>query len=134
MAPTRSGTDCHGTVQETIVARKIHLHVIDATRVAAAAGLGRRINTIMQTCFFALSGVLPRDRAIAAIKRSIVKTYGKRGEHVVAQNIEAVDQALAHLHECASPGQDHEGRRAPAPRAPDRAGLRAARHGAHPGR
>ena len=92
-------------VQETILAKKIHFHVIDATRVASASSLGRRINTIMQTCFFALSGVLPREKAIAAIKRSIVKTYGKRGDAVVTQNIEAVDQALAHLHECESPDQ-----------------------------
>jgi len=91
------------SIQETILAKHIHLHVIDATRVAAATGMGRRINTIMQTCFFALSGVLPRADAIAAIKRSIVKTYGKRGDAIVTQNFEAVDQALAHLHECARP-------------------------------
>ena len=65
--------------------------------------LGNRINTIMQTCFFAISGVLPRDEAIAKIKESIRKTYGKRGEPVVRQNFAAVDAALAHLHEVRVP-------------------------------
>ncbi len=60
-------------------------------------GMGGRINTVMQTCFFALSGVLPREEAIAAIKHAIEKTYGKRGEAVVQKNFAAVDNALAHL-------------------------------------
>ena len=86
------------SVQEEILEKKLRVFVIDADAVAQAAGMGRRINTIMQTCFFALSGVLPREEAIAAIKRAIQKTYGKRGEAVVRKNYEAVDQALAHLH------------------------------------
>ena len=61
--------------------------------------MGGRVNTIMQTCFFAISGVLPREQAIEQIKRSIKKTYGKRGEAVVQQNFRAVDETLAHLHE-----------------------------------
>ena len=85
--------------QQVIRERHLRLFVIDAARVAADAGMGGRVNTVMQTCFFALSGVLPRDEAIAAIKRSIEKTYGKRGEGVVRRNWAAVDAALAHLHE-----------------------------------
>jgi pyruvate-ferredoxin/flavodoxin oxidoreductase len=86
-------------VQEAIIDKHLRLYVIDAQRVAAATGMGSRINTVMQTCFFAISGVLPREEAIAQIKRSIEKTYGKRGEAVVRRNFEAVDQTLAHLHE-----------------------------------
>ncbi len=67
--------------------------------------MGRRINTIMQTCFFAISGVLPREEAIAAIKKAIEKTYSKRGEAVVQKNFAAVDAALAHLHEVKVPAQ-----------------------------
>ena len=93
------------TVQEEILHKKLRLYVIDADAVPEATGMGRRINTIMQTCFFALSGVLPRDEAIAAIKRAIQKTYGKRGETVVQMNFGAVDQALAHLHEVKIPSQ-----------------------------
>ena len=90
-------------VRKTIVDRRLRFYVIDASRVARETGMAGRINTIMQTCFFALSGVLPRDEAIAAIKMSISKTYGKRGELVVKRNSEAVDQALAHLQEVAIP-------------------------------
>jgi len=67
--------------------------------------MGSRVNTIMQTCFFAISGILPREQAIAEIKHSIEKTYGRRGEAVVKQNFEAVDQALAHLHEIPVPAK-----------------------------
>jgi pyruvate-ferredoxin/flavodoxin oxidoreductase len=75
----------------------------EAYDVARATGMGARINTIMQTCFFAISGVLPRDQAIEEIKKSIVKSYGKRGEAVVRQNFEAVDQTLANLSEVKVP-------------------------------
>ncbi len=85
--------------QEHIVAKGLKFYVIDAYAVAREAGMGQRINTIMQTCFFAISGILPRDEAIAAIKKYIEKTYGKRGEAVVRRNFEAVDAALGHLHE-----------------------------------
>ncbi len=83
--------------QETILARKLQFYVIDGYSVARDAGMGNRINTIMQTCFFAISGVLPRGEAIIQIKQAIKKTYGKRGD-VVLQNYAAVDAALAHLH------------------------------------
>jgi len=88
-----------GPVQQTIVDRGIHLHVIDATRVAREAGMGKRINTVMQACFFALSGVLPRDEAIRQIKQAIEKTYKSKGQAVVDRNFAAVDAALDHLHE-----------------------------------
>jgi len=86
-------------IQQAIVEKGLRFYVIDADRVARQTGMGGRVNTIMQTCFFALSGVAPREQAIAAIKQSIRKTYGKRGEAVVQRNFQAVDQALAHLNE-----------------------------------
>ena len=85
--------------QSQILDKRLRLYVIDAYRVAGDAGLGRRINTIMQTCFFALSGILPIERAIAEIKKTIQETYGKWGADTVQKNLAAVDQALAHLHE-----------------------------------
>ena len=90
-------------VQDTIVERALHLHVIDATRVARDAGMGKRINTVMQACFFALSGVLPRDEAIQQIKQAIEKTYKSKGQSVIAKNYAAVDAALDHLHEVEIP-------------------------------
>jgi len=90
-------------VQAQIIAKRLRLFVIDGNRVAREAGMGGRVNTVMQTCFFAISGVLPRAEAIAAIKRSIDKTYGKRGEAVVRKNWAAVDSALEHLSEVAVP-------------------------------
>jgi pyruvate-ferredoxin/flavodoxin oxidoreductase len=86
-------------VQESLLAKKAKFFVIDATKVARDSGMGGRINTIMQVCFFALSGVLPKDEAIEAIKNSIKKTYGKKGEEIVKMNLQAVDNTLAHLHE-----------------------------------
>jgi pyruvate-ferredoxin/flavodoxin oxidoreductase len=85
------------------IRKKLRFFVIDGYSVARAAGLGSRINTIMQTCFFAISGVLPPDDAIPAIKKAILETYGKRGDAVVQKNYAAVDQALAHLHEVKVP-------------------------------
>ena len=85
------------TVQQTILQKNIKLYVIDAYKVASENGMGTRINTIMQTCFFALSGLLSREDAIAAIKSTIRETYGKRGQAVVDKNFAAVDQALANL-------------------------------------
>jgi pyruvate-ferredoxin/flavodoxin oxidoreductase len=90
-------------VQAQILEKRLRLFVIDGYRVARETGMGGRINTIMQTCFFAISGVLPRDQAIAAIKHAIQKTYGKRGEAVVAHNFAAVDRTLDHLHEVTVP-------------------------------
>ncbi len=91
-------------VQEAIVEKNLQFYVINAYDVAEKTGMGSRINTIMQTCFFAISGVLPKDEAITAIKEAIQKTYGKRGESVVKKNYAAVDQALAHLHKVEVPG------------------------------
>jgi len=91
--------------QETIIKKKLRFYVIDGYTVARAAGMGSRINTIMQTCFFAISGVLPREEAITAIKKAIEDTYGKRGEAVVQKNYAAVDAALAHLHEVKVPAK-----------------------------
>ncbi len=85
--------------QQVLLAKKAKFYVIDATKVARASGMGGRINTIMQVCFFALSGVLPKDEAIDAIKKSIKKTYGKKGDEIVKMNLQAVDNTLAHLHE-----------------------------------
>ncbi len=87
------------TVQKQIISKKLRFFVIDGYQVAKETGMGGRINTIMQTCFFAISGVLPREEAIAAIKHAIEKTYGKRGEAVVQKNFAAVDATLNHLHE-----------------------------------
>ena len=92
-------------VQKDIIEKKLHFYVIDAYDVAEKTGMGGRINTIMQTCFFAISGVLPRDEAIQEIKRSIKETYGKRGEAVVKQNFAAVDASLENLHEVKVPAQ-----------------------------
>jgi len=86
-------------VQEQIIAKKARFFVIDAYRVARNAGMGSRMNTIMQVCFFAISKVLPRDEAIEAIRASIRDTYGKKGEEIVQKNMKAVDETLAHLFE-----------------------------------
>ncbi len=81
-------------VQRTILDRSLRLFVIDADRVAREVGMGSRINTVMQPCFFALAGVLPREAALDAIRASIERAYGKRGPAVVARNLAAVDRAL----------------------------------------
>ncbi len=91
--------------QESIINKKLRFFVIDANEVAKDTGMGGRINTIMQTCFFAISGILPRDEAIEQIKKSIKKTYAKRGEAVIQKNYDAVDQTLSHLHEVKVPGK-----------------------------
>ncbi|HEY6072524.1 MAG TPA: 2-oxoacid:acceptor oxidoreductase family protein, partial [Anaerolineales bacterium] len=85
-------------VQDTIVDRELRLFSIDAQQVGRDTGMGGRINTIMQVCFFAISGVLPREEAIARIKEAIEKTYGKRGAEIVKRNFAAVDATLSHLH------------------------------------
>ncbi len=93
------------TMQQEILDKKLRLYVIDGDKVAEGAGMGRRINTIMQTCFFAISGVLPREEAIASIKKAIEKTYRKRGEAVVQKNFAAVDATLEHLYEVKLPAK-----------------------------
>ena len=92
-------------IQQQIIDKKIKFYVIDGYKVAQATGMGARVNTIMQTCFFAISGVLPRDAAIEAIKTSIKKTYGKKGDQIVQQNFAAVDQTLANLFEVKVPAK-----------------------------
>jgi pyruvate-ferredoxin/flavodoxin oxidoreductase len=100
-------------MQEQIIEKKIRFFAIDAIEVAKATGMGQRINTIMQTCYFAISGVLPREEAIYQIKKSIEKTYGKRGAEVVRRNFEAVDCTLTHLHEIPVPAAVSSARRRP---------------------
>ncbi|MFO7572319.1 MAG: pyruvate:ferredoxin (flavodoxin) oxidoreductase [Gaiellaceae bacterium] len=90
-------------VQEQIIQKRLRPWVVDATGVAREAGLGKRVNTVLQTCFFALADVLPRERAAEAIKDAIRATYGKRGEAVLARNFDAVDRALEGLHEVEVP-------------------------------
>ncbi len=91
------------STRETIIAKKLSFHVINATEVASSSGMGGRINTVMQVCFFAISGVLKKDQAIAAIKDSIRKTYGNKGEEIVNMNLRAVDNTLTNLHEVKIP-------------------------------
>ncbi|MBK8830902.1 MAG: pyruvate:ferredoxin (flavodoxin) oxidoreductase [Saprospiraceae bacterium] len=90
-------------VQETILRKSIKVYTIDANQVAQDTGMAGRINTIMQTCFFAISGVLPKDEAITHIKKAIEKTYFKKGKAVIDQNFKAVDQTLANLFEVTIP-------------------------------
>lgn len=90
-------------VQEQIIAKRLKFYVIDAYKVAAENGMKGRINTVMQVCFFAIAGVLPRDEAIAQIKHAIEKTYGKKGEEIVQMNLRAVDSTLERLHQVRVP-------------------------------
>jgi pyruvate-ferredoxin/flavodoxin oxidoreductase len=90
-------------IQQTLIDKGLSFYVIDAYKVARESGMSNRINTVMQTCFFALSGVMPKDKAIAKIKKAIEKTYGKKGEEVVRKNFEAVDTTLAQLFPVAVP-------------------------------
>ena len=90
-------------VQERLISKRLSFYVIDAAKVAQETDMGNRVNTILQTCFFALSGVLPRDKAIAKIKEAIKKTYSKKGEDIVLKNFAAVDQTLANLHQVTVP-------------------------------
>ncbi len=109
-------------VQAGIVEKNLTFYTIDAYKVARDAGMGTRINTIMQTCFFAISGVLPRDEAITQIKKAIEKTYGKKGAGIVQKNFEAVDAALSHLFQVQVPSAPSADRSRPpvvAEEAPD---------------
>jgi pyruvate-ferredoxin/flavodoxin oxidoreductase len=92
-------------IQKSIIEKKLKFYVIDGYKVAQQTGMGARVNTIMQACFFAISGVLQRDQAITAIKNSIKKTYGRKGEEVVRKNFAAVDQTLANLFEVKVPAK-----------------------------
>jgi pyruvate-ferredoxin/flavodoxin oxidoreductase len=93
------------TVQQQIIDKELQFYVVDGYEVAKQADMGRRINTVLQACFFAISGVLPKDEAIAEIKKAIKKTYGKRGEEIVQRNYAAVDMALDHLHQVTVPSE-----------------------------
>jgi pyruvate-ferredoxin/flavodoxin oxidoreductase len=109
-------------MQAQILSLKLQPYVIDAAAVARGAGMGGRINSVMQTCFFAISGVLPRDEAIACIKHSIEKTYRKKGAEVIARNFAAVDATLANLHRLPIPSRVTSERARPpvvAPNAPE---------------
>ncbi|NJL94420.1 MAG: pyruvate:ferredoxin (flavodoxin) oxidoreductase [Anaerolineae bacterium] len=90
-------------IQQQIVEKRLRFYVIDAFKVASENGMRNRINTVMQTCFFAISGVLPREQALEEIKQSIRDTYGKKGDHIVQMNLNAVDNTLANLYEVAVP-------------------------------
>ncbi|MEY3758911.1 MAG: hypothetical protein RIR39_402, partial [Pseudomonadota bacterium] len=90
-------------MQEQMITKKIRFYVIDGYAVAEKSGMGKRINTIMQTCFFAISGVLPQKDAVTAIKHAVEKTYGKKGQRVVELNFKAIDETLASLHSVSLP-------------------------------
>ena len=92
-------------VQKQIIDKKLKFYTINAVEVARETGMGQRINTIMQACFFAISNILPREQAIAEIKNAIKKTYSKKGDAIVQKNFAAVDASLAHMHEVAIPAE-----------------------------
>ncbi|MGZ3611956.1 MAG: pyruvate:ferredoxin (flavodoxin) oxidoreductase, partial [Ktedonobacteraceae bacterium] len=96
-------------VQQVILDKKLRFYVINAQKIASDTGMGGRINTVMQACFFAISGILPKEEAITQIKKSIRKSYGKRGEAVVQRNFLAVDETLAHLYEVKVPVEEEAG-------------------------
>ena len=91
--------------QERIIRKKIRFYVIDAYGVAKSVGLGTRINTIMQTCYFKISGVVPMEYALREIKEAVEKTYGKKGEEIIRKNFQAIDEAVAKLHEVQVPAE-----------------------------
>ena len=92
-------------VQKQIIDKKLKFYTINAVEVARETGMGQRINTIMQACFFAISNILPREQAIAEIKNAIKKTYSKKGDAIVQKNFTAVDASLAHMHEVVIPAE-----------------------------
>ena len=124
--PDRIWDELPASMQAELIRKRIRLYVIDADAVAADAGMAGRINTIMQTCFFAISGVLPREEAIAKIKAAIQATYGRKGSDLVEQNFAAVDRALEHLFEVPLPSTVEQQPPAPARRAAGGAGVRQA--------
>ncbi len=102
-------------MQQQMIAKHIRFYCIDAYQVALENNMGKRINTIMQTCFFAISGVLPRDQAVDAIKQAVQKTYGSKGQRIVDFNFRAIDAALENLHELPVPDRITATRRRPPP-------------------
>ncbi|NBC13696.1 MAG: pyruvate:ferredoxin (flavodoxin) oxidoreductase [Gammaproteobacteria bacterium] len=103
--PEKVWDDFPKSMQQQILDKGIQVYVIDAYDIAEKTGMGRRINTIMQTCFFAISGILPKDEAIAQIKKAVEKTYGKKGQKLLDRNFAAIDATLAGLHQVQVPGQ-----------------------------
>jgi len=101
--PERAWDALPARVRRQIVEKRIRFYVIDAYQVAQSADIGRRINTVMQTCFFAISGILPQAEAIAAIKHAVEKTYGRKGRRIAEFNYRAIDQTLACLHRVTVP-------------------------------
>jgi pyruvate-ferredoxin/flavodoxin oxidoreductase len=108
LAPEAFWASLPAPLRRTARSRDLSIYCIDAYRVAADCGLGKRINTIMQTCFFAISGVLPREHAIAAIKSGVEKSYGRRGRRIVERNFRAIDAALTALHAVVIPAGGEE--------------------------
>ncbi|KXX63367.1 pyruvate:ferredoxin (flavodoxin) oxidoreductase [Marichromatium gracile] len=109
--PDQAWNSLPRSMQQQMIDKGLDFHVVDAYGIAAATGMGRRINTIMQTCFFAISGVLPRDEAITHIKEAVRKTYGRKGQRLLDRNYRAIDAALAGLHQVsvpATPSSDFE--------------------------
>jgi len=119
-APTEVWNHLQEPVQQNIIKKRLKFYVIDAYKIARETGMAGRINTIMQTCFFAISGVLPREEAIEAIKDAVRDTYGKRGEAVVEKNFAAVDHTLAQLY-CVNVPQQASSRLRVLPPVPHRA-------------
>jgi pyruvate-ferredoxin/flavodoxin oxidoreductase len=103
-APDKVWDDLPKSMQQQILDKGLKFYVIDAYDIAEKTGMGRRINTIMQTCFFAISGILPKDEAITKIKDAVKKTYGKKGQRLLDRNYAAIDAALDGLHEVKVPG------------------------------
>ncbi len=103
--PDRVWDDLPKRMQQQIIDKGLSFYTIDAYQIAGETGMGRRINTIMQTCFFAISGILPKDEAIAQIKQAVKKTYGKKGQRLLERNYAAIDAALDGLHQVQVPGQ-----------------------------
>jgi pyruvate-ferredoxin/flavodoxin oxidoreductase len=104
-APDKVWDDLPKRMQQQIIDKGLSFYVIDAYKIAGETGMGRRINTIMQTCFFAISGILPKGEAIIKIKEAVKKTYGKKGQRLLDRNYAAIDAALDGLHQVAIPGQ-----------------------------
>ncbi len=103
--PERVWNDLPRDMQQQIIDKGLDFYVIDAYGIADRTGMGRRINTIMQTCFFAISGILPREEAIAKIKEAVKKTYGRKGKRLLERNYAAIDAAIDGLHKVEVPNE-----------------------------
>ena len=126
--PTEVWEHLPAAIQRQIIDKGLEFYVVDGGKVAGDAGLAGRINTVLQTCFFALSGILPRDEAIDEIKKAIDKSYGKFGDTVLERNYAAVDGALAALHRVDDAGGGHGEDQRPQADSRLRTGLRPAGH------